>query len=377
MPKTATRRKQREPFGRIRKLPSGRYQAGYVGPDLALHRPSATFGALMDARGWLAAERKLIDAGTWTAPSRRNSHKPTMFGPYAETWLERRELKPRTRDLYRRLLDQKILPTFADLPLKAITAETVRQWYASLDPATPTRRAHAYALLRTILGDAVAEELLTVNPCRIRKAGVVKRVHKIEPASLEELAIIVEAFPARYRGVVLLASWCALRFGEIAELRRKDIDLKAGTIKVERAVTVVDGETIPGVPKSMAGRRTVWVPPHLLPALAEHLDTYAATGPEGLLFPAIRDETRQIGYGSLHRQWRAAREAAGRPALHFHDLRHTAAVMAAQQGATPAELMVQLGHADPRMAMRYQHAARGRGAEIARRLSGMVPPPSE
>ena len=53
MPKKKPR-KQREPFGRIRKLPSGRFQAGYIGPDLALHHPSATFDALMDARAWLA-----------------------------------------------------------------------------------------------------------------------------------------------------------------------------------------------------------------------------------------------------------------------------------------------------------------------------------
>lgn len=58
-----------------------------------------------------------------------------------------------------------------------------------------------------------------------------------------------------------------------------------------------------------------------------------------------------------------------------HTLRHTAVVMAAQaqQGATPAELTVQLEQADARMAMRYQRLARGRGAEIARRLPELSP----
>jgi hypothetical protein len=72
-------RKQREPFGRIRKLPSGRHQAGYIGPDLALHRPASTFETLLDARAWLADERRLIDAGTLTAPAVRSRTAPATI----------------------------------------------------------------------------------------------------------------------------------------------------------------------------------------------------------------------------------------------------------------------------------------------------------
>ena len=62
MRKTA-RRKQREPFGRIRQLPSRRYQAAYAGPDLALHKAASTFETLMDARGWLTEERQRVRLG--------------------------------------------------------------------------------------------------------------------------------------------------------------------------------------------------------------------------------------------------------------------------------------------------------------------------
>ncbi len=321
----ATKRKLREPFGRVRKLPSGRYQSGYIGPDLALHHPSGTFGTLMDASGWLAAERRKIDNGDWTAPSRRNSTlPPATFGVFAESWLTDRPLKPRTRDLYRRLLDQKILPTLADVPLSAITQQTVRQWYTTLDPKLPTRRAHAYALLRTILGSAVTEGLLAANPCHIRGAGQSKRVHKIKPATLGELEVIVAELPDRYGLMVLLASWCALRFGELIELRRSDIDVKAGKIMVRRAVTVVNGEAIVGDPKSDAGIRDVAIPPHLLPVVREHLTTFAEWGRDGLLFPAAI-KGGHLGHGTFFKTWDKAREAAGRPDLRFHDLRHTGA----------------------------------------------------
>ena len=367
------RRKQREPFGRIRKLPSGRYQAGYIGPDLALHRPTSTFETMLDARAWLTDERRRIDSGTWTAPAVRNRAAPASLATYAEPWLSERPLKPRTRDLYRRLLDQKILPDLGAVPLKAITAFTVREWYAKLDPASPTRRAHAYALLRTILGSAVTDELIPANPCHIRGAGSSKRVHKIKPATPAELEAVISALPERYRVMVLLASWCAMRWGELIELRRKDLDLKAGKIKIRRAATVVDGRVVIGVPKSDAGVRDVAIPPHLLPAIRDHVAEHAGWGRDGLVFPAARSG-EQIGHGTFFKTWDAARKAAGRPDLRFHDLRHTGAVMAAQTGATLAELMGRLGHSTPAMAIRYQHAAEDRDAEIARRLSAMVSP---
>ena len=365
------RRKQREPFGRIRKLPSGRYQAGYVGPDLALHRPASTFETLLDARGWLTDERRRIDGGDWIAPQVRARTKPATLAAYVEPWLTHRELKPRTRDLYRRLLDQKILPPLGELPMKSITALTVREWYSELDPATPTRRAHAYALLRTILGSAVSDELIPLNPCHIRGAGTSKRVHRIKPASLAELEALLAALPERYRVMVVLGSWCALRWGELIELRRKDVDLKVGRLKVRRAAGVVNGQVVVGPPKSAAGVRDVAIPPHLIPAIRDHVATFAGWGRDGLVFPAAQSGG-QIAHGTFYKTWDVARKAAGRPDLRFHDLRHTGAVMAAQTGATLAELMSRLGHSTPGMAIRYQHAAEDRDAEIARRLSRLA-----
>jgi integrase len=72
---------------------------------------------------------------------------------------------------------------------------------------------------------------------------------------------------------------------------------------------------------------------------------------------------------TLYKVYHPARKADGRENLRWHELRHTRAVLAAQTGATLAELMGRLGHSTPGAAMRYQHAAADRDAEIARRLS--------
>ena len=359
-------------FGTIRKRANGRWQAYYMGPDQAFHRAPSTFDAKVDAEAWLASERRLMQNDEWSPTKSRRAkvvRSTEMFGPYAEAWLEQRELKPRTRALYRRLLDRFILPAFAEVSLRDITPQVVRTWHSGLDSSRPTQRAHSYSLLRSILSTAVTDEILASNPCRVRGAGSAKRVRSIEPATLGELEVLLEKIPAPYRALVLIGAWCGLRFGEVSELRRKDVDLKAKTIHVKRGVVRVGKEVTVGKPKNIAGVRDIAVPPHLLPILEQHLKEHVALGREALLFPSVKDPDVQVHTNTLRRHWLKARLAAGRPDLRVHDLRHTGAVLAAQSGATLAELMARIGHSTPQMALRYQHVARGRDAEIAARMS--------
>lgn len=364
--------RRRRGFGYIRRLPSKRYQASYAGPDGARHVAPTTFDARLDAEAWLAAEHRLIAEGRWVAPAVRadlaRHSAPTLFGDYARGWLERRDLRPRTRAHYARLLDRFLLPTFGDVPLTAITPAKVAEWHHALGKETgPTYRSHAYSLLRTIFHTAVAEDEVGTSPCRIRGAGSSKRVKAIRPASLVELEALTAAMPEHLRAMVLLMAWTALRYGEVTELRRKDVDLRNGVLHIRRGVVRVDGQVLVGDPKSAAGRRDVAIPPHLLPVLREHLATHAAWGRDGLVFPGPAGG--HLPYATFRRAWDAAKVAAGRPDLRPHDLRHTGAVLAAQTGATLAELMSRLGHSTPAAAMRYQHAAQDRDKQIAAALS--------
>lgn len=366
--------KRKRGFGQITKLPSGRYRARYTGPDGLRHSARYTFETREDAEAWLAAERRLLTdpERDWTPPKDRDTalRKPLTFGEYAEKWLEGRRLEVRTRALYRSLLDRIILPTFRDVPLKRITSEAVRDWYATTPRDRPTQRAHAYGLLRTILATATDDELIPRNPANIRGAGSAKRVRKIEPPTAQEVGAIAAAMPEKYRALVLLTTYCALRFGEAAELRRGDVNTKTGVLQVRRAMVKLAGQTVVKRPKTEAGVRDVAIPPHLLPIVREHLLKHAEPGKDGLLFPAAGGG--HLSGSTLFRVFAPAREIAGRPDLRWHDLRHGGAVMAAQAGATIAELMGRLGHSSPAAALRYQHAAQGRDAEIARRLSALV-----
>lgn len=362
---TASRRENGA--GTIRRLPSKRFQARFRGPDGVMRPASVTFDTKGDAQAWLDGQARDVRRGFWQPETKRTVS--TLNG-YAEAWLAERDLKPSTRSHYRKLLDVLILPPLGGLPLDRIDPAAVRGWYATLDPSTPTRRAHAYSLLRAIFTTAVSEDLVSANPCRIRSAGSAKKQHRSRPATLGELAALTEAIAGRYKAMVQLAAWCGLRFGELAELRRRDVDLEAGVVHVERGVTRVDGQMVVGSPKSEAGRRVVSVPPHLLPLLEDHLTAHTGPAADALLFPGKGGQHMQPS--TLYRVFYPAREAAGRPDLRFHDLRHTGATLAAATGATLAELMARLGHSTPQAAMVYQHAAADRDRAIAEALSGFA-----
>jgi integrase len=82
-------------------------------------------------------------------------------------------------------------------------------------------------------------------------------------------AATMENMPEQYQLMILLASWCALRFGELTELRRGDVDLSHARVRVTRGVTWIDGKPTIGAPKSNAGIRDVSIPPHLTSAVRQ------------------------------------------------------------------------------------------------------------
>ena len=359
--------RKRRGFGRIRQERSGRYSAAYIGPDTKLHQAPRTYANESDAEGWLAIERRKIDLGTWGAIERSDG---ITLRAYTDKWIEQRQLRPRTRQHYESMLGRLILPELGDAKIVTLTPAKIRQWHAALGADHPTRNAHAYALLHAICSTAVQDEVLDANPCRIRAAMQTKRKRDVDvltPAQVDRLAT---KMPARLRASVLLAAWCGLRWGETSELRRKDVSKDCATLRVRRAVTYRKGQFTVGEPKTAAGVRDVAVPPHIRPIMKAHLKNHVNSDPESLLFPT--DDGIHMHGDNYRTPWEKARAAIGKPNLRVHDLRHVGAVLAAQSGATTAELMHRLGHTTAEMALRYQHVAEGRDAEIAERLSKLA-----
>ncbi|MFI7586986.1 tyrosine-type recombinase/integrase [Spongisporangium articulatum] len=348
-------------FGRVRKLPSGRWQARYLGPD-GIDRPAPeTFSNKTDATIWLADQEAELRVGDWRDPAAGE----TLLGEYASTWIEERPgLRPRTVELYESLLRLHIAPSLGRLPLREVTAPRVRTWRADLLAADvgPVTVAKAYRLLKAVMATAADDDIIRRNPCRIPGAGV-EPIAERPTATLPEVFALADAVGERYRALVLVATFTGLRFGEAMGLRRKHIDLEARTLRVEVVVTEIGGQQVEGPPKSGAGVRTVTLPAAVVPDLRRHLDDFAQPGQEGRVFVGPKGATPRRS--NWHVLWSKATIKVGVEGLHFHDLRHTGNTMAAATGASLRELMTRMGHGSTRAALIYQHASQDRDRAIA------------
>jgi len=231
--------------------------------------------------------------------------------------------------------------------------------------------AKAYRLLRANLNTAVDDSLIRRNPCRITGAGQEKSPER-PVLTVEQVYQLAAAIGARYQAFVLLATFASLRWGELAALTRRHIDLDACTVQVARSLAETNrGQLLLGPPKSAAGRRTVQVPPLIIPSLRDHLARHAQPGDDGLVF--VGPNGGQLRRSNFrHRVWLPALVQAGLPEVHFHDLRHTGNALTASAGASLRELMARMGHASTRGALVYLHDTDDRQRAIAAAVSDLA-----
>jgi integrase len=364
-------------WGHVRRLGSGRFQASYIGPDGQRHTaPMGTFEKRADADAWLIDERRAIErdargVAEWTPPSERHAQrwvKGETLSEFGRRWIaERAGLRPRSRALYEAQFRNLIEPDLGTLAIRQVTPERVRRWYADLDAAYERRNSQAYSLLRAILGTAVEDGVLAANPCQIK--GAVRVARKRDPVILtpDELAQVADRMPEPYRMAVLLSAWCGLRFGEVSELRRKDIDMMCETLTVARAV---DRAHRIQLPKSGKTRRVV-IPPHIRADLKYHLDAYTGAGDDALLFPSPTGSGKHVDSETFRRLFNTALVGI-RDGVRVHDLRHFAGTMTSQVGGTVAETMRRLGHSTVSASMSYQSAVDERDHQIAAALSKLA-----
>ena len=364
-----SRAKRTRTSGSVRQLPSGRWQARVFTPD-GERTAVGTYRTKADADRALRVVTADIVRGGYIDPRRGR----VTFESYAVSWLEHRpNLRPRTREVYDGQLRRHLLPTFGAMELAKITGSVVRAWYTEI--SGPGRLAQAtvakqYRLLKSIMATAVEDEMIPKNPWTIKGASIERSAER-PIASIAEVDRLVELAEPRMKALILMATYTALRFGELAALTRRYVDLDKGTVSVVASASEMkDGTRIIGEPKSWAGRRTVAIPAAIIPTLTDHLDRFSEPGPDGVVF--VGPKGGPLRRGNFNNTWTPLRRAAGLDGLRFHDLRHTGNTLAAMTGASTRELMSRMGHSSVRAALGYQHATVERERLIARKLSEMI-----
>jgi integrase len=357
----------RRHFGSIRKRPSGRWQATYR-YDGRLHS-SGTFSAKADALAYLSTVEADLRRGAWIDPRGGQVTLKT----YANEWLSRRpDLSVRTSELYQYLLSNHIFPTLGQVTLAGLAPSKIRGWHAELAIRHTSTASKAYRLLSTIMRTAVADGFIINSPCKVNGAGTEHAAER-PMATVAEVDALTTAMPDRLQLVVLLATWCQLRRGEILGLRRRDVDVLHSTIRIEQSRTFTrDGSSLTKSPKTASGRRTLSVPANVMELIIQHLERFTVVEADALLFTT--EAGAPLTASVLQRAWSKARLIVRRPDLHLHDLRHTGLTLAAATGATTAELMHRAGHSSATAALRYQHATQDRDRVLAGALEALVRP---
>ena len=235
-----------------------------------------------------------------------------------------------------------LLPAFGNVALVDIDESAVRRWRKErLDagkkatrPFGPVTVAKAYRLLHAIFTTAVEQDrIIRRNPCRIEGAGSEDSEER-QIIPLPVVFAIAKAVPVRYRVLVLLATFADLRWGELAGLRRENIDLEACEVRVVETLAELDkGGLLPETPKSRAGRRIVAFPAELVPELRWHLERFAEPGPRGVVF--VGPQGGRLRRSNFREHWHKAREAVELPDLHFQALARILWLVTPCEGCRP------------------------------------------
>ena len=360
----------RRRFGSVRQLASGQWQARYRGPDGLMRPADRTFPTKTQADRWLTrTEADLLD-GDWINPD----DSGISFADYAAAWIEERPgLRPSTIKAYNSVLRGHLAPTFGAHAIGEIKEPHVRRWRKTMIDSgvgAPTT-AKAYILLKAILNTAVDDGVIRRNPCRIKGAGMGQSPER-PVVTVRQIFVLADAIEAHYRALILMAAFCSLRWGELAALRRNDLDLNARTVRIARSLTELSGGGRSfGPPKSEAGRRTVIIPEIMITDIARHLDQFTTPGGDDLVFTAPAGGP--LHHGNFRRRvWLPATKAAGLSGIHLHDLRHAGNKLSSDAGANLRELMERMGHSSTRAALIYLHGGDERQRAIAETVSDMA-----
>lgn len=230
-----------------------------------------------------------------------------------------------------------------------ITPDQVQEWISGL---AQTRSAsvviRARGVLAGILDRAVRARKIVANPARDdslelpRKKKAASRY--LTHGEVDAISRAAGRISGQYEVLVLVLAYCGLRWGEATELRASDIDLPRGRISVTRSVAITNKGFVVDTTKSEEFR-SVPAPAFLVEAIEKHLTANKLRGNDMLFVSKAHKHLRQPAKDADgKRWWESALDAAEVDYLRIHDLRHTAASLAVQSGASVKAVQRMLGH---------------------------------
>ena len=295
-----------------------------------------SFTAKDAAKAHLAWVEHNQRAGTYVSQDRGRVFIRDLIDGWVDTQVH---LKPSTMAATRSDVRATIKPYWGGKILADITRADVQAWVSGMTKA-PRTVDTIYGRFRKFLNWCVEEGRIVASPAKgVNLPKGQKREHIF--LTVVQVGRLAREIDDQFADLVWFLATTGLRFGEAAELRTRDFDVKRRRVRVARSVTEVDGAMVIGPPKN-GKERTV----PLTGFMAEKLHTrLEGRGRDILVFPSERGHHLRSNNFKT-REYDTAVESAGLPeGLWVHDLRHTAASLAVHSGASVKSVQRMLGHA--------------------------------
>lgn len=339
--------------GKAKTVTTERHRARYrdeAGIEHARH-----FRKKADAQRWLDEATAGIVRGDWVDPA---AGKIT-FAQWWSQWAAAQDWAPGTAAS----ADQVLASIgFADVPIRSVTENHVRQWMKAQRLPGPKRkrglaastRRTRFNYIRMCFAAAIRARLIRHDPTvAITPPKVPKAETKMRIPTPEQVAQALAVAPVDFRAFVAVCAFAGLRLGEAAGLQLGDIDFLRRTLTLERQIQgQVNSRTALTSPKYESAR-VIYLPDDLVMLLSRHIEHLAPYGEDGYLF-SLRGYV--YNRNSAGNQWRRVRQQVGMDEFTLHDLRHFYASGLIAAGCDVVTVQHALGHSSPSITLNtYSH----------------------
>ena len=347
-------KKRKAGDGLIRQRADGRWEGRYVVgyDDHGYPKTKAVFGkSKRECTEKLAA----LKAQLGGIPS--DKLRPEMrFADWLDYWYEthcKPNIRTSTQSGYEDRIRLHIKPELGEIPLNRLTQNDLQQFYARLKKSGRKTRTEYYgeglsdrmvrmchATCRSALQRAVQDGLIRTNPAEGCKLPP-KKAREMQVLARDELQrFLIQAQAEGYYELFLLDLATGLRRGELLALQWNDLDFETGVLTISKQVSLVRGKIVMSVPKTKSSIRKLVLPPAVVQVLKE----YRESNHSRWMFPSPVLEDMPLNPGSVYDRLQLILEHANCKQVRFHDLRHTFATLALQNGMDVKTLSAMLGH---------------------------------
>ena len=312
------------------------WRVQYRSPD-GRSRTKQGFRTKDQATAWADKNAVSVRENDWLDPNRGKA----LIGEIGEQWIQTlTHLKPSTQEITRQVWEGHVKPRWGNVPISAVTHSDVQAWVSGMG-LSPSWVRHCHGCLSQVLKVAVADGRIRKNPCegvRLPRRETTVNVY-LTPAQLQALADACY----KHSELVWLLGTAGLRWGEAVALRPRDLDPLRGRIHITRNAAKVGNKTVIGTPKSHE-KRTVAVSKTVMEKI---VGVAKQRGRDDLLWPS-RTGTPLMAPG--HDSWldkavkRCQADDPTFPRVTAHGLRHVAAGLLVNAGASVKVVQRQLGH---------------------------------